>query len=129
MGIFPKGARETSRHQEIRWCLPSSVPGPPPHSTTGMPLGHSSAGATRLMSSPRRCPSASNSHDAPTIPASDGGSLYIGYHSGSPMGRGQTIPSQVPTTKKGRRCRRCPRCRPGYGECWRLLHPEWQRRI
>ena len=45
MGIFPKGAREMKRHQEIRWCLPSSVPGPPPHSTTGaclegmLPLG------------------------------------------------------------------------------------------
>ena len=25
MGIFPKGAREMSRRQEIRWCLPSSV--------------------------------------------------------------------------------------------------------
>ena len=25
MGIFPKGAQETSRHQEIRWCLPSSI--------------------------------------------------------------------------------------------------------
>ena len=34
MGIFPKGARETSQHQEIRWCLPSSDPGPLPHSTT-----------------------------------------------------------------------------------------------
>ena len=46
MGIFPKGARETKRCQEIRWCLPSSVPGPAPHSTTGarlegmLPLGH-----------------------------------------------------------------------------------------
>ena len=46
MGIFPKGARETSRRQEIRWCLLSSIPGPPPHSTTGarlkgmLPLGH-----------------------------------------------------------------------------------------
>ena len=38
MGIFPKGTRETSRCQEIRWWLPSSVPGPPPHSTTGARL-------------------------------------------------------------------------------------------
>ena len=80
-----------------------------------LPLGHSSAGATRSVPSPRRCPSASRSHDAPTIPASDGSGLYTGYHSGSPTGRGQTTPSRVRTTKKGRRCRRCPRRCPGYG--------------
>ena len=38
-----------------------------------LPLGHSSAGATRSVPSPHRCPSAPRSHDAPTIPASDGG--------------------------------------------------------
>ena len=80
-----------------------------------LPLGHSSAGATRSVPSPRRCPSTSRSHDTPTIPASDGGGLYTGYRSGSPMGRGWTTPSQVPTTKKGCRYRRCPRCRPEYG--------------
>ena len=80
-----------------------------------LPLGQSSAGATRSVPLPRRCPSASRSHDAPTIPASDGGGLYTGYRSGSPMGRGRTTPSRVPTTKKGRRYRRCPRCRPEYG--------------
>ena len=30
-------------------------------------------------------------------------------------------PSRVPTTKKGRRCCRCPRRRPGYMGCLRLL--------
>ena len=94
-----------------------------------LPLGHSSAGATRSVPLPRRCPSASRSHDAPTIPASDGSGLYIGYRSGSPMGRGRTTPSRVPTTKKGCRYCRCPRCCPEYGGCWRLLPPEWQRRI
>ena len=29
-------------------------------------------------------------------------------------------PSRVPTTKKGCRYRRCPRCHPEYGGCWRL---------
>ena len=66
-----------------------------------LPLGHSSAGATRSVPSPRRCPSASRSHDAPTIPASDGGGLYTGYRSGSPTGRGRMTPSRVPTMKKG----------------------------
>ena len=65
-----------------------------------LPLGHSLAGATRSVPSPRRCPSASRSHDAPTIPTSDGGGLYTGYRYGSPTGRGRTIPSRVPTTKK-----------------------------
>ena len=80
-----------------------------------LPLGHSSAGATRSVPSPRQCPSASRSHDAPTIPASDGGGLYTGYHSGSPTGRGWTTLSRVPTTKKGRHYRRCPRHCPEYG--------------
>ena len=79
-----------------------------------LPLGHSSAGATRSVPSPRQYPSASRSHDAPTIPASDGGGLYTGYRSRSPMRRGQTTPSRVPTTKKGRRYRRCPRRCPEY---------------
>ena len=39
MGIFPKGAQETSRHQEIRWCLPSSIPGPPPPGQEALPGG------------------------------------------------------------------------------------------
>ena len=86
-----------------------------------LPLGHSSAGATRSVPLPRRCPSTSRSHDAPTIPASDGGGLYTGYRSGSPTGRGQMTPSRVPTTKKGCRYRRCPRHRPEYGGCQRLL--------
>ena len=86
-----------------------------------LPLGHSSAGATRSVPSPRPCPSASRSHYAPTIPASDGGGLYTGYRSRSPMGRGQTTPSRVPTTKKGHRYRRCPRRRPEDGGCQRLL--------
>ena len=94
-----------------------------------IPLGHSSAGATRSVPSPHRCPSTSRSHDAPTIPASDDGRLYTGYRSGSPTGRGRTTPSRVPTMKKGRRYCRCPRHRPEYGGCWRLLPPEWQRRI
>ena len=80
-----------------------------------LPLGHSSAGATRSMPLPCRCPSTSRSHDAPTIPASDGGGLYTGYRSGSPMGRGWTIPSRAPTMKKGCHCHRCPRRRLGYG--------------
>ena len=58
-----------------------------------LPLGHSSAGATRSVPSPRRCPSASRSHDTPTIPTSNGCGLYTGYHSGYPMGRGRTTPS------------------------------------
>ena len=62
-------------------------------------------------------------------PASDGGGLHTSYHSKSPTGRGQTTPSRVPTTKKGCHCRRCPRHRPGYGGCRRLLRPEWQSDI
>ena len=88
-----------------------------------LPLGHSSAGATRSVPSPRWCPSTSRSHDAPTIPASDGGSLYTGYRSGSPMGRQQMTPSRVPTMKKGHRYCRCTRHHPEYGGCWRLLPP------
>ena len=108
-----------------------------------LPLGHSSAGATRSVPSPRQYPSASRSHDAPTIPASDGsgpasnggspasngGSLHTSYHSESPKGRGRMTPSRVPTTKKGHRCRRCPRRCLGYGGCQRLLRPEWQSSI
>ena len=65
----------------------------------------------------------------PPYPPSDGGGLYTGYRSRSPMGRGRTTPSRVPTMKKGCRYRRCPRHRPEYGGCRRLLPPEWQRRI
>ena len=66
---------------------------------------------------------------APPYPRSDDGGLYTGYRSGSPMGRGQTTPSRVPTTKKGCCCRRCLRRRPGYVGCRRLLRPEWQSTI
>ena len=52
-------------------------------------------------------PPASRSHDAPTIPASDGsgpasdgGGLYTGYHSESPMGRGQTDPQAESQPRK-----------------------------
>ena len=62
-------------------------------------------------------------------PASNGGGLHTGYHSKSPTGRGRTTPSKVPATKKGRRCRRCPRHCPGYRRCWRLLRSEWQSDI
>ena len=87
MGIFPKGARETSQCQEIRWCLPSSVPGPPPHSTTGarlkgmLPLGHAGDSSRRSgrgesreprttrSSSRKRCRSQSRRWDSrPTVP-------------------------------------------------------------
>ena len=46
-----------------------------------------------------------------------------------PWGGGRTTPSRVPTTKKGCRCRRCPRRCLGYGGCWRLLRPERQSGI
>ena len=46
-----------------------------------------------------------------------------------PTGRGRTTPSRVPTMKKGRRCRRCPRRCSGYGGCRRLLRSEWQSGI
>ena len=62
-------------------------------------------------------------------PASNGGGLHTGYHPKSPTGRGRTTPSKVPATKKGCRCRRCPRHRPGYGRCWGLLRSEWQSNI
>ena len=65
-----------------------------------LPLGHSSAGATRSVPSPRRCPSASRSHDAPTIPASDGGGLYTGYHPDPPWGVGGR-PEPSPNHEKG----------------------------
>ena len=38
-------------------------------------------------------------------------------------------PIKVPAPKKGRRCRRCPRCCPGYGRCWGLLRPEWPSNV
>ena len=38
-------------------------------------------------------------------------------------------PVKVPAPKKGRRCRRCPRRRPGYGRCWGLLQPEWPSNV
>ena len=38
-------------------------------------------------------------------------------------------PSKVPAPKKGCRCRRCPRRRPGYGRCWGLLQPEWPSNV
>ena len=38
-------------------------------------------------------------------------------------------PIKVPAPKKGRRCRRCPRRRPGYGGCWGLLWPEWPSHV
>ena len=38
-------------------------------------------------------------------------------------------PIKVSASKKGRRCRRCPRCRPGYGRCWGLLRPEWPSNV
>ena len=94
-----------------------------------LPLGDSSAGATRSVPSPCRRPSALGSHDAPTIPASDGGGLGTSYRSGSPTGRGRTTMRRVPTTKGGRRYRRCPRSRPDYGTCRRLLPPEWENRV
>ena len=66
-----------------------------------LPLGHSSAGATRSVPLPRRCPSTSRSHDAPILPTSDGGGLYTGYRSGSPTGRGADDPEPSPNHEKG----------------------------
>ena len=109
-----------------------------------LPLGDSSAGATRSVPSPCRYPSAWGSHDTPTIPASDGGhashasngghasdggGLHTSYRSKSPTGRGRTTPSTVPTMKKGHHCCGCPRHRPGYGGCRRLLRSERQSGI
>ena len=62
-------------------------------------------------------------------PASDGGDLHTGYRSKTPTGRGRTTPIKVPAPKKGCRCRRYPRCRPGYGRCWGLLRPEWPSNV
>ena len=47
----------------------------------------------------------------------------------SPTGRGRTTPSKVPATKKGCRCRRCPRRHLGYGRCWGLLRSEWPSNV
>ena len=47
----------------------------------------------------------------------------------NPPREGADDPSRVPTTKKGRRCRRCPRRCLGYGGCRRLLRQEWQSSI
>ena len=38
-------------------------------------------------------------------------------------------PIKVPAPKKGCRCRRCPRRRPGYGRCWGLLRLEWPSNV
>ena len=83
-----------------------------------LPLGDSSAGATRSVPSPHWYPSACRSNDAPTIPASDsgstgsggptsncspasdGGGIHTSYCSKSSTERGQTTPSGVPTTKR-----------------------------
>ena len=62
-------------------------------------------------------------------PASDGGDLHTGYRSKTPTGRGRMTPIKVPAPKKGCRCRRCPRRRPGYGRCWGLLRPEWPSNV
>ena len=84
-----------------------------------LPLGDSSAGATRSVPSPCWCPSACRSNDAPTIPASDGGStgnggptrncspasngggIHTSYCSKSSTERGQMTPSGVPTPERG----------------------------
>ena len=49
------------------------------------------------MPSPRWYPSTSRSHDAPTLPASDGGSIYTGYRSESPT----DDPKPSPNHEKG----------------------------
>ena len=47
----------------------------------------------------------------------------------NPPQGGADDPEQSPSHEKGRRCRRCPRCRPGYGRCWGLLRLEWQSNV
>ena len=110
-----------------------------------LPLGDSSAGATRSVPPPRWYPSTCRSNDAPTIPASNGGPASNGspasnggptsnfnpaidgggtHCSKSSTERGRTTPSGVPTPKERRRCRRCPRRRHGYWGCRRLLQLE-----
>ena len=78
-------------------------------------------------------PPACWTYDVPTIPARNGGPT----HNCSPASNGSgthakygsksstecwwMTPSSISTQKEGHRCRRCPRRRPGYWGCRRLL--------
>ena len=72
-----------------------------------LPLGHSSAGATRSVPSPHRYPSASRSHNAPTIPASVQGTARDTGGAGDSSARSGRAASREPrTTRSSSRKRR-----------------------